>query len=218
MGDERPAVKWSKRRVAEAELSWVMSLVLLFSTIYVTLRLDFLWIAFGIMSLSLYVLPIVTKRDVFKALPWEMTALVCAPILLHISEGSRALGQNVAWWDDLTALAFSFSTSTIGFLLTIELQMYTTVRMNDAFASFFVVMFTMAVSGFWSVGEYIGGLVTGNPLIDTNGQAMGVLIYTAAVGILMGFFYGAYLRVMGRERRELFGLVHLWEVTKRRRD
>jgi len=201
----------------EAQLSWVMSLILFFSTVYVTLRLDFLWIAFGIISLSLYVLPIATTRNPFKAIPWEMTALVSSPILLHISEGSRALSENLAWWDDLTALAFAFSLSTIGFLLTVELQMYTTVRMNSAFASFFVVMFTMAVSGFWQVGEYIGGLVTGNLLVDTNGAAMGVLIYTAAGGITMGFVYSAYLKVMGRERRQMFGLVHLWEVTIRRR-
>jgi len=191
----------SRRQMIEAQLSWVTSLILFFSTVYVTLRLDFLWIAFGIVSLSLYVLPIVTTRDPFKAIPWEMTALVSSPILLHISEGSRALSENLAWWDGLTALAFAFSLSTIGFLLTVELQMYTTVRMNGAFASFFVVMFTMAVSGFWQVGEYIGGLVTGNMLIDTNGEAMGVLIYASAGGIMIGFGYGAYLKVMGRERR-----------------
>jgi hypothetical protein len=207
----------SRGQVIEAQLSWVTSLILFFSTIYVTLRLDFLWMAFGITSLSLYVLPIITTRDPFKAIPWEMTALVTSPILLHISEGSRALSENLAWWDDMTALAFAFSLSTIGLLLTIELQMFTTARMNTALASFFVIMFTMAVSGLWQVGEYIGGLVTGHMLVDTNGEAMGVLIYASAGGIMMGFVYGAYLKVMGKERRRKFGLVHLWEVTTRRR-
>lgn len=205
-----------RRRILEAELSWVMSLILFFSTIYVTIKLDFLWVAFGITSLSLYALPVVTTRDPFKTIPWEMALLVSSPILLHISERSRALMENLAWWDDLTALAFAFSVSTIGFLLTIELQMYTSVRMNNAFASFFVMIFTMAVSGFWQVGEYIGGLVTGNLLIETNGDAMGALIYSTVGGIVMGFVYSAYLKVMGKGRREMFGLVHLWEVKIRR--
>src|SRR4030042_1498872 len=91
------------RRVFEAEASWVACTVLFFCTVYVILDTDVLWSAFGIAALSLYILPIVSKRDPFQALPWEMTLLLSSPIILHISEGSRALSESVGWWNDLTS-------------------------------------------------------------------------------------------------------------------
>lgn len=196
----------------EAEISWISSLVLFFCTVYVVLKFDVLWIFFGIAALSLYVLPIVTMRDPFKALPWEMTMLLSSPLLLHISEGSRMMSERFAWWDDVTSLAFAFSLSTIGFLLTVELQMYTNVRMNRAFASFFVVMFTLSMSGFWMLGEYIGDELYGTSNLVSNHDVMSQLLWILMGGILMAFLYAAYIRAMSERRRRVIGLLHIWEV------
>ena len=201
-----------RQRVLEAEISWVSSLVLFFCTVYVVLEFDVLWIFFGIAALSLYVLPIVTMRDPFKALPWEMTILLSSPLLLHISEGSRMMSERFAWWNDVTSLAFAFSLSTIGFLLTVELQMYTSVRMNRAFASFFVVMFTLSMSGFWLLGEFIGDELYGTSNLVSNHDAMSQLLWILIGGILMAFLYAAYIKAMSERRRRSFGLVHIWEV------
>lgn len=201
-----------RQRVLEAQLSWVASLVLFFCTVYVVLKFDVLWIFFGITAISLYVLPIVTMRDPFKALPWEMTLLVSSPILLHISEGSRIMSERFAWWNDITSLAFAFSLSSIGFLLTVELHMYTSVRMNRAFSSFFVVMFTLSMSGFWLLGEYIGDVVFGTSNLVSNGEVMAQLLWALIGGILMGFLYAAYIRAMPDRRRLVFGLEHIWEA------
>jgi hypothetical protein len=201
-----------RQRVLEAYLSWKSSTVLFFSTVYVLLKFDVLWIVFGVVALSLYVLPIVTFRDPFKALPWEMTILLSSPILLHISEGSRLMSEHVAWWDDVTSLAFAFSLSTIGFLLTVELHMYTSVRMNRAFSSFFVMMFTLSMSGFWLLGEYIGDEVFGTSTLQTNDAVMVQLLWTMIGGLLMGFLYAAYTRAMPDRRRRTLGLLLMWEV------
>ncbi|UCE91908.1 MAG: hypothetical protein JSV90_01810 [Methanobacteriota archaeon] len=202
----------SRQRVLEAQLSWISSLVLFFSTVYVVVKLDVLWIVFGIMALSLYVLPIVTMRDPFRALPWEMTILLSSPILLHISEGSRMMSERFAWWGDLTSLAFAFSLSTIGFLLTVELHMYTSVRMNRGFSVFFVLMFTLASSGFWMLGEYVGDTLFGTANLVSNDSVMRELLWILVGGVIMGFMYAAYIRAMSDERLETLGFIHLWEV------
>lgn len=204
----------SRQRVIEAQLSWISCTVLFFSTVYVLLKFDVLWIVFGIVALSLYVLPIVTFRNPFKALPWEMTILLSSPILLHVSEGSRLMSEHVAWWDDVTSLAFAFSLSTIGFLLTIELHMYTAVRMNRTFSSFFVMMFTLSMSGFWLLGEYIGDEVFGTSNLQTNDAVMVQLLWTLIGGLLMGFLYAAYTRAMPDQRRRTLGLLLMWEVQR----
>lgn len=192
-------------------------MVLFFCTVYVVLDMDVLWTAFGITALSLYVLPIVTKRDPFRALPWEMTLLLSSPIILHISEGSRALSENISVWDNITAIAFAFSLATIGFLLTVELQMYSEVRMNRSFSVFFVIMFTLAVSGFWQLGEYLSDVLIGTENVLSNDQVMKEFLWVTFGGLVMGFVYDAYMKAMPASRRETLGFIHLWEVSIRDR-
>lgn len=207
-----PLSQRSREQIVEAELSWISTLVLFYSTVYMVLKLDILWVAFGIAALSLYLLPVISMRDPFRALPWEMALLLSGPMLLHVSEGSRTLMEHVGWWNDMTSLAFAFSLTTIGFLLTVEFQMYTDVRMNRPFAVFFVVMFTLAVSGFWELGEFVGDVVNGTHNLASNSQAMKALVWSLVGGIIMGFVYDLYMRAMSEKRRLNFGLIHLWEA------
>jgi hypothetical protein len=212
-----PFASKSPEQIVEAQLSWVASLVLFFSTVYTVLKFDVLWVAFGIAAISLYILPIISMKDPFRALPWEMTILLSAPIIIHISEGSQTLVEHVAWWSHFTSLAFAFSLTTIGFLLTVELHMYTDVRMNRPFAVFFVVMFALAVSGFWQVGEFIGDQINSTNHLGTNEAVMKNLIWTLIGGIVMGIVYDLYIRAMSEKRRETLGFIHLWGVSSWRK-
>ena len=209
--DDTPVGR-SRQRVIEAQASWIASLVLFFSTVYAVLKLDVLWIVFGMTALSLYVLPIVSMLDPFKAIPWEITILLSLPMLLHISGGSQTMDEQFAWWDDLTSLAFAFSLSTIGFLLTVELDMYTSVRMNRPFSLFFVVMFTLSASGFWMLGEYIGDELFGTENLLSNDGVMRQLLWILIGGIIMGFVYAAYTKAMSERRQRTLGIMNVWEV------
>jgi hypothetical protein len=199
-------------KVVEAELSWISSLVLFFSTVYAALSIDVLWVAFGITALTLCLLPMVTTRDPYKALPWEMTLLLAVPLLLHISAGSERLNDSVTWWRDFTSLAFSFSLATIGFLLTVELQMFTSIRMNRPFAVFFVFMFTLGVAGFWQLGEFFGDKIWGTDYLGSNYDVMMGFVWSVVGGIAMGVIYYLYLRAMPRRRQERFEFMHMWEA------
>lgn len=204
-----------RRRIIEAEASWIASLVLFFATIYVTVRVDLMWMVFGIAAISLYVLPIVSMRNPFRALPWEMVLLLAAPILLHISEGSGPLVEQVGWWKDLTSIAFAFSLTTIGFMLTVEMQMYTKVRMNRPFAILFVMLFTLGASGFWQVGLWIDQKLYGANLLTSNTAAMMTLLWALIGGIFMGIAYDIYIHAMSKGRRESLGFIDLWGVRGR---
>lgn len=202
----------SPRRVLEAELSWISSLTLFFFTVYLVVKLDVQWAAFGIAALSLLVLPMISTRDPFRALPWEMALMLVIPIFLHISAAWDPAEGAPKWWNDLTAIAFSMSFATVGFLLTVELQMYTDVRMNRPFSVLFVFMFTMAAAGFWKICEYVGGLATGDPTIGDNETVMQFFVWALAGGIVMGFVYDLYIRAMSDSRRKTLGFMHLYEV------
>lgn len=195
-------------QIIEAELSWTAGLAIFLATVYALLRFDVLWIIFGLASLILYVMPIVTTRDPFRALPWEMTLLVVAPIVLHFSAGSAFLTEHVDWWGSFTSLAFAFGVATIGLLLALELRMYTSVRMNRSFSIFFVVMFTMGVSGFWQVGIFFGDLYYSTNHQGTNADAMTILVWNFIGGLIMGLFLDLYLRAMPGKRLETLGIMH----------
>jgi len=200
-------------QMIEAELSWIASMVLFFATVYTVLKLDVLWAAFGIAAISLYVLPIISMRNPFRALPWEMTLLLAAPMLLHISSGSGVMLDHFESWH-ITDLAFAFSLATIGFLLTVELRMYTDVRMNRPFGMFFVVMFTVGISGLWQVGEYIGDIVNDTNNLVSNRHVMMSFVWVLIGGTLMGFVYDLYLKAMSEKRKRILGFIHLPEVPK----
>jgi len=210
--------KLSAERIIEAEVSWASSLLLLLLTIYAIVKFDIVWSILGIASLSLYVLPIVTMRDPFKAPPWEMAVILALPMALHYSAGSRTLTENVGWWNDFSSLALAFSLATIGFLMTVELQMYTNVRMNRPFAVFFVIMFTLAAAGFWEIGLYIGDKIYGTHNQGTNSDVMTTLVWVLLGGVLMGLFYTIYLKAMSDRRKKHLGFVHVWEVASSRND
>ncbi|MBN1678605.1 MAG: hypothetical protein JW880_08725 [Candidatus Thermoplasmatota archaeon] len=214
---KKSVIPSDRRRIIEAEASWIASMLLFFATVYVTVKMDILWVVFGIAAISLYILPIVSMRNPFRALPWEMALLLAAPLLLHISEGSRTLMEEIGWWNDLTSIAFAFSLTTIGFMLTVELQMYTRVRMNRPFAILFVVLFTLGISGFWHIGQWVDQKLYGVELLTSNGAAMMGLFWTLVGGVFMGFAYDAYIRTMPKGRRERLGFIYLWEVTGRKK-
>ena len=207
----RPFIR-SAERIIEAQMSWISSVLLLLLTFYAILKFDVVWAVLGLAALFLYALPIVTMRDPFKAPPWEITLILAAPMIIHYTGGSRALTENVAWWDDFASLALSLSLSTMGFLMTVELQMYTDVKMNRPFAVFFVVMFTLAAAGFMEVGLYIGDVIYGTHHQGSNSEVMNTLVWVLIGGILMGFFYTLYLRAMSDRRKRHLGFVHVWEV------
>jgi hypothetical protein len=215
-GDASPAPsRRSRERILESEVSWISAMALFFCTVYSLLKFDILWVFFGIAALSLYVLPIVTFKDPFKALPWEMTILLVAPLLLHLSAQSHSLNEHLSWWDDFASLAFALSIATLGFLLTVELQMYTPVRMNRPFAVFFVIIFTLAIAGFWQIGEFVGDRVYGTHYQGDNTDVMLTLFWNLVGGFVMGFFYDLYMRAMPEKRRTTLGFIHLYEVPRR---
>jgi len=187
-------------------------LLLFLLTVYALLKFDVLWILLGVTALSLYVLPLATTRDPFRVVPWEITVIMCAPMILHYTAQSRTLIEHVGWWGDFTSLAMAFSLSTIGFLMTVELQIYTDVRMNRPFAVLFVVLFALAAAGFWEVGHFIADQIYDTSTQGTNAEVMTRLLWILVGGILMGFFYAFYLKAMSQKRKKTLGLVTVWEA------
>lgn len=203
---ERLILGRRKKEFAEAAASWAMALVLLVVSIHVSLDFQAIWIFFGFLAIALYTTPILIFRNPFKVPPWEIVFLMLIPAVIHVSQGDQPLGSYTGIWRDIYAIAISLGIATLGFLMMAELEMYTSLEANRAFAGLFVVMFTMAVAGASMVVVFLADKLYNQESLSTNGVVMGFFIYTFVVGIVMAIAYDIYTEAMPERRRESLGL------------
>ena len=113
-----------------ALLSWILVGFLLVAATTSLVRGDFLWAAFALSVACLAILPPVALRNRYAMIPWEVTVLTALPIL----------GGAFASIELTSDLATYLSVAAIALVVAVELQLFTTVRMNDGFALLFVVV------------------------------------------------------------------------------
>jgi hypothetical protein len=194
-----------RSEIAEASASWTMAIALLLLSIKISLSLQAIWIFFGVVAVALYITPVLRFRNPFKVPPWEVVLLMLVPAAIHVSQGSQPLGSYSGIWRDIYAIAISLGLATLGFLIIAELEMYTSLRVNRAFAGLFLVIFTMAVAGVSMVVVYFADMLYEQESLATNGVVMGFFIYTFAVGIIMAVIYDLYTVAMPERRRRALG-------------
>ena len=204
-GGERLIFGRRKKEFAETVASWAMAVALVSISIHVSLDFQAIWIFFGALAIALYVTPMLRFRSPFKVPPWEIVLLMLVPAVIHVSQGDQPLGSYTGSWRDLYAIAISLGFATLGFLMMAELEMYTSLKVNRAFAALFVVTFTMAVAGVSIVVVFIADKLYDQESLSTNGVVMGFFIYTFVVGIVMAVLYDVYTEAMPERRRESLG-------------
>ena len=194
-----------RREFAETAASWAMAVALLFVSVKLSLDFQAIWMFFGFLAIVLYVTPMLRFRNPFKVPPWEIVLLILVPAIIHVSQGDQPLGSYTGVWRDIYAIAISLGLATLGFLMMAELEMYTVLKVNRAFAGLFVVIFTMAVAGVSMVVVFLADKLYDQESLSTNGVVMGFFIYTFVVGIVMAIAYDVYTKAMPERRRKSLG-------------
>ena len=194
-----------RREFAETAASWTMAVALLFVSVKLSLDFQAIWMFFGFLAIVLYVTPMLRFRNPFKVPPWEIVLLILVPAVIHVSQGDQPLGSYTGVWRDIYAIAISLGLATLGFLMMAELEMYTVLKVNRAFAGLFVVIFTMAVAGVSMVVVFLADKLYDQESLSTNGVVMGFFIYTFVVGIVMAIAYDVYTKAMPERRRKSLG-------------
>lgn len=194
-----------RREFAETAASWTMAVALLIVSVKLSLDFQAIWMFFGFLAIVLYVTPMLRFRNPFKVPPWEIVLLILVPAVIHVSQGDQPLGSYTGVWRDIYAIAISLGLATLGFLMMAELEMYTVLKVNRAFAGLFVVIFTMAVAGVSMVVVFLADKLYDQESLSTNGVVMGFFIYTFVVGIVMAIAYDVYTKAMPERRRKSLG-------------
>jgi hypothetical protein len=181
-----------------AVLSWLLVAVLVGVFVESLLDFDRLWIAFVAATAAVVLLPPLAHREWQVMLPWELLVLGLLPILVRGTVGG-----------ELGTFSFYLSIAALALIVSVELHMFTALRMTHWFAITFVIMTTMAAEAAWTVlrwnadqylgTEFLGGSSLGQDA--ANAALMTEWAYVTLAGFAAGVIFDAYFRRRGRQLR-----------------
>ncbi|MFB6253014.1 MAG: hypothetical protein ABEI06_00220 [Halobacteriaceae archaeon] len=185
-------------------LNWVLIAFIFIVVIENIISGDILWAVFTGVVLLLALIPPVSHRDVGALLPWEVLLIASLPIF------GRSFAEVVFTSEIMTYL----SVAALALMVSVELDVFTPVKMTHWFAVLFVIMSTMATAGVWAVVRWLSDIylsttflieptMTQAELHAVEAQVMWEFIYSTIAGIVGGVIFEAYFRRRIRSRDRL---------------
>jgi hypothetical protein len=178
-----------------AVVAWPFVAVLALTLAESLIDFDRLWILFITVTGAIVLVPPIAHRDWRVMLPWEVLVLALAPILVRGLFGG-----------ELGIFAYYFSVAGLALVVTVELHMFTTMRMTHWFAVVFVVMTTLASAGVWAVARWSADRLLGTEFLSSptttadaaNAALMTEFLWVALAGVAAGVLFDAYFKRRGR--------------------
>ncbi|MBZ6493686.1 hypothetical protein [Natrinema longum] len=182
-----------------AALAWAITIVLVALAITHGLADSYRWFAFTGFATVIVVLPAVAFRDPLVMPPWELLGLVSLPVV-----DATVLGASF-----LTSIAVYVAVAAVALVVSVEIDRFTAVRMNHAFAVALVVLTTLAVAGAWNVAQWVADVTFGTDYIldgrsqDAANRALMIdFAYAAVAGLFAGVVFGRYFGSYGVDEAE----------------
>ncbi|MFA9503573.1 hypothetical protein ACERIM_12465 [Natrinema sp. H-ect1] len=179
-----------------AVLAWALTIALVALAINHGFADSYRWFAFTAFAVAIVLLPVVAFRDPLVMPPWELLVLVLLPVV-----DATVLGESA-----LTSIAVYVAVAAVALVVTVEIDRFTAVRMNHAFAVALVVLTTLAVAGAWNVAQWLADVTFGTEYIlngrsqDAANRALMIDFgYAAVAGLFAGVLFGRYFGSYGDE-------------------
>jgi hypothetical protein len=185
-----------------AIVSWLLVAVLGLVLLESVLDFDRLWILFVAVTGLIVLVPPLAHREWRVMLPWEVLVLALAPILIRGIFGG-----------ELGTFASYLSIAGLALVITVELHVFTPVRMTHWFAIAFVVATTLASAAAWAIARWSADQLLGTTFLSepTTSQAaaneslMVEFLWVTLAGLVAGVLFDAYFK---RRDRRLARWVH----------
>ncbi len=178
-----------------AVLAWMFTVVLWGVMADSILSMEMLWAGFVGFVTCVVILPAFVYRDTTVMLPWEVVLLASLPIY---GASSDVL---VSYAPFLTSTVATYiAVATVALIITVELHVFTAVKMTHRFAVLFVVITTLAAAGAWAVLQWLSDMYLGTQFLSTNRVLMIGFLLATGSGIGSGIIFDAYFR-RRRDRR-----------------
>ena len=167
-----------------AAVSWLLVVFLLVVVAESLLGGDLLWAGFTLAVAALAIVPAVAHRSPKVMLPWEVLLVAILPVF----------GRSFATLAFTSRIATYLSVAAVALIAAVELHVFTTVRMNHAFAIVFVVVATLASVGIWTVVQWLSDIYLGTTIIVSLERSMWGFIWATVAGLGSGLLFDLYFR------------------------
>ena len=193
------------RRINTA-LAWLLVCFLVVTAVGQFVEGELQWAGFTAAVAVFAVIPAVALRDPTSMLPWEVLFVAALPII------GRALvaGETVGGMTFTGRVTTYLAVAAVALVVAVELDVFTTVRMNHSFAIAFVVVTTMAAAGVWAVVRWASDVLVGTSfLFDGRPEAvieealMWDFVAATVAGVFAGVLFEYYFRRRARLRRRI---------------
>lgn len=179
-----------------ALIAWLLVGVLVLVFLESVLDFDHLWIALVGATGAIVLAPPIAYRDWRVMLPWELLVLALLPILVR-----GLFGGGVG------TFASYLSIAALALVVTVELHMFTSVRVTHWFAVVLVVLATLATVAVWTIVRWYFDQWFGTSYLSTNEALMTEWLYVALAGLVAGVVFDSYFRRRDRVLRRALGRV-----------
>ncbi|QCW04532.1 hypothetical protein [Natrinema pallidum] len=185
-----------------AALAWLVTAALVALAIAHGLFDAYRWFVFTAFAVAIVLLPAAAFRNPLVMPPWELLCLVLLPVIDAAISGVSFL----------TSIAVYVAVAAVALVVCVEIDRFTAVRMNHAFAVVLVVLTTLAVAGAWHVAQWLADvtletdyILDGRSQDAANRALMYNFAYAAVAGLLAGAVFGRYFQSYGADDNEARG-------------
>lgn len=156
-----------------AILGWLLMAVMGLAVLEYILTSKWLWGSFAVICLLVSLLPPWSTRN------WKVMAP--GPLLFIVTFGALAGGNQI--YPETAGYA---AVASLGVLIAIELDVFTSVEMSRRFALGFAVLSTLAVQGLWTIGQYYSDVWFETSFLTSQRELQIDIVIVTAVGLTMG--------------------------------
>lgn len=171
-----------------AIIAWLSISVLLVVFVESLLDFDLQWIVFVAAAGVIVLLPPGVYHDWRVMLPWELLLLALLPILVR-----GLFGGTVGIFASYLALA------ALALLVTVELHMFTALKLTHWFAVVLVVLTTMAWAAAWGILRWYFDRLFGTTYLSTNEALMVEFLWVTLAGLTAGVLFDVYFSRRDRQ-------------------
>lgn len=162
-------------------LGWLLTAIVGLATLEYLLSANWLWSSFAIVCLLVILVPPLLTRN------WA--AMAPGPLLVLVTIGIVAGGNQI-----FPETAGYVAVASLGVLIAIELDVFTSVEMSRRFALGFAVLSTLAVQGFWTIGQYYSDLWFETSFLTSQRELQVDIVIVTVIGLTTGVLFEWYFK------------------------
>jgi hypothetical protein len=181
-----------RERKVNAALSILFTLYLTVSSANIFFDGNLTWSLYAVAIVLLVFIPTVAFRDIEAMPPFEILLLLAIPFTVKGLEIGFIASRTLNY----------VSAAAVALLLFSELDTHTSFSTSPKFAVYLIAILTIAMSGFWALGQWLAHVHFGMPFNATEHDLMWEFASAAGSGIVSGKIFGRYFNQRDEELKK----------------